>query len=762
MIFSITYTNIIAAYTINASTINSNDIGIVYDVETKRLIISGDSIISSVNIAEYASEVEELIFEEGIIGLTDNSFKELPNLRKVKFPSTLYNYGDSVFSDCKNLAIVDFPEYVDNGDKEFKIGRYAFQNCSSIDSIHIPSTNSCVNIYEYAFQKCTSMKSVGFGSTYVHFPYDSNIQANSFGWCTSLTKIYIQDFGKWISKFADDCGHTALLIYVDSIFVDGEYTNNFVVPEGVKEIRDAAFVFYSRPYNITLSSTVESIGSFAFASYWLNNGDGVRNIDIPSSLKQINLKAFYGNQLLERVNISDLSSWLNLQIEIEENDYSHPFDAPNSQLYMNDAPLSGIIEIPENVQEINKYAFKGCNQISELIIPSTVNNINDYAFIDCSGNLTIQQQRFNCYSLKNSQFTKISFSPKTELINYEYAAFKGLTTLKEIILPDKLTYIAEDAFNGCINLKTITIPLNVKIIKDNAFKNCSSIKMINLTDSLESIGDYAFDGCTSLDSIELSDNNQIKSIGKMAFRNTAFLNRQPQGEVYLKNWLIGYKGDMPYSYTLKVKEGTIGIAGAALQFSNNLVCLDASNDIKYINSASFYGCSNLEKNHNIDQLEQIDENAFAYCSSLLHVKLPITLRLLNYGAFSNCNNLRTFELSSDSIELKFNIFTNCSNLESVYVLSKTVPLCENDIRPFYGISSSAILYVPVGCKDKYPENITIDFADVVEIDVTSMKKIIDNTNTSPKELTYYDLFGRRVEDPQSGLYIKNGKKVYIK
>ena len=46
-----------------------------------------------------------------------------------------------------------------------------------------------------------------------------------------------------------------------------------------------------------------------------------------------------------------------------------------------------------------------------------------------------------------------------------------------------------------------------------------------------------------------------------------------------------------------------------------------------------------------------------------------------------------------------------------------------------------------------------------EISTTS---ILQTNRDTTIEAVYYDLFGRRVENPQSGLYIKDGKKVFVK
>ena len=46
-----------------------------------------------------------------------------------------------------------------------------------------------------------------------------------------------------------------------------------------------------------------------------------------------------------------------------------------------------------------------------------------------------------------------------------------------------------------------------------------------------------------------------------------------------------------------------------------------------------------------------------------------------------------------------------------------------------------------------------------EISTTS---VLPNKEDENVESVYYYLFGRRVENPQSGLYIKDGKKVFVK
>lgn len=57
---------------------------------------------------------------------------------------------------------------------------------------------------------------------------------------------------------------------------------------------------------------------------------------------------------------------------------------------------------------------------------------------------------------------------------------------------------------------------------------------------------------------------------------------------------------------------------------------------------------------------------------------------------------------------------------------------------------------------------------VSRINNTSYYEEISTTSVLPNkedvnvESVYYDLFGRRVDNPQRGIYIKDGKKVFVK
>ncbi len=69
----------------------------------------------------------------------------------------------------------------------------------------------------------------------------------------------------------------------------------------------------------------------------------------------------------------------------------------------------------------------------------------------------------------------------------EVGGFQDCKNLVEIVLPETVVAIKDDAFNGCSALSAITLPSGLKTIGMNAFSKCDSLKAILLPVGLESI-----------------------------------------------------------------------------------------------------------------------------------------------------------------------------------------------------------------------------------------------------------------------------------
>lgn len=96
------------------------------------------------------------------------------------------------------------------------------------------------------------------------------------------------------------------------------------------------------------------------------------------------------------------------------------------------------------VKVINKRAFKGCSNLTSIIIPSGVTSIGSEAFKSCS-------------------------------------------SLTSISIPDSVTSIEERAFSDCNGLTSVSIPNSVTRIEGLAFCFCGNLTNVSIPDSITSI-----------------------------------------------------------------------------------------------------------------------------------------------------------------------------------------------------------------------------------------------------------------------------------
>ena len=101
------------------------------------------------------------------------------------------------------------------------------------------------------------------------------------------------------------------------------------------------------------------------------------------------------------------------------------------------------------------------------------------------------------------------------------------------------------------------------------------------------------------------------------------------------------------------------------------------------------------------------------------------------NAFNYGSALDTVVIASHEVFIGKGAFMNCNSLKAVYILSENVPEyympTSGTNRPFMtgnrkSPSPRGTLYVPLGCKDKYPDPITKDFVEVVEMDMTALRQ----------------------------------------
>lgn len=231
----------------------------------------------------------------GVISIGNNSFQGCLNLTSITLPNSLTTIGRSAFSGAGLTSVVIGDNVTTLGENAFAtnynltsvtignglkiIGANTFQY-SGLTSIVIP--NNVTYIGTEAFSRCSNLSSVTIGNGI------ETIEKGAFGKCENLKSVIISDIAAWCRiKFVQYPGDTFVtanpLIYAHHLYMNGQEIKDLVIPDGVTEISDFAFIECTGLTSLTLPSCVKSIGSIAFRNVDLTTI--VSKIDNPSAFK---------------------------------------------------------------------------------------------------------------------------------------------------------------------------------------------------------------------------------------------------------------------------------------------------------------------------------------------------------------------------------------------------------------------------------------------------------------------------------------------
>ncbi|MBO4763375.1 MAG: leucine-rich repeat protein, partial [Candidatus Methanomethylophilaceae archaeon] len=159
----------------------------------------------------------------------------------------------------------------------------------------------------------------------------------------------------------------------------------------------------------------------------------------------------------------------------------------------------------EVLDEPGKVCAVRLDDVARVVIPATVTYDETY---------DVKYVNFNgCYSLKAAVL-----SPGIEGIGLPESGdgFRCCYNLTDVVIPDTVTWIAEDAFLDCYALKSLYIPDSVSAIAPGAFRG-SGISLIRLPENPEftALPDRLFAGCSFLQSVVIPSN--VTSIGTLCF-----------------------------------------------------------------------------------------------------------------------------------------------------------------------------------------------------------------------------------------------------
>lgn len=309
---------------------------------------------------------------------------------------------------------------------------------------------------------------------------------------------------------------------------------------------------------------------------------------------------------------------------------------------------------------------------SSIVIPETIDGMPVVALNSLGINPDIEEISFpdslvtiNYKSLHDTKWYKNQPDGVIYAGNVLYD-YKGTVPANTtLVIKDGTKSVTESAFseNTVWNFDT----------KKAENSESEGLVKVVIPDSIEYIGSSAFSMCNNLSEIDFPENKAVH-VQNSAFDKTAWHDAQPDGEVYIGDVFLVYKGVMPEGTEIVLRDDTKAIASNALSLDNYHYSyyVDApegwtgpvTEDGKVeVYSAPECHVESLVLN---DGLEYIGQNLFGYRGApISEITIPDSVTEIDDWAFEHCSNLTNVDLSDSIDRISNGTFAGCSALESI-------------------------------------------------------------------------------------------------
>ena len=755
--------NVLTAHDFEA--VNVDGVTIYYNINTEEegntVSVAGSQTVSTLSIP---STVYNNNIEYSVTSIGYEAFRGCTTLTNIELPNSIKRIGYRAFLSCTNLVSIDLPNSVTT------IEESAFQSCLSLAKVEIPS--SVTRIHKGAFSYCHSITDLTLDCPTIESWFDmTNVKSIKLG--NSVTTIGQSAFSY--------CPLTSIEI-PQSVTSIGSYAfsnsglEGIELPNSVKSVGYWAFTNCDNLKVAKLGDGLTFIGSCAFSDC-----ENLTELTIGNNVTTIQSNAFSGCSKIEHINIpytvtsigdaafSDCSSLIEVVIrdavtsigagafsgctKLSVLDFGNSITAIENGAFWGCESLTKVL-IPTTVTDIGEQAFKGCTNLMEVSVPNSVKNIGMGAFSGCT---KIEKLYLDC-SVINKWFENASLSEielGDNVVTIGANAFQG-AIIQSIRIPNSVTTIGDCAFS-CSSLKNIEIPSSVSSIGKGAFEYNENLTSVVIPNSVTTIGKGAFYGCDNIETV-YSLITKVPTIDENSFSEIVFNN----ANLYVpKGKKVTYQGTNYWSKFLNISEGAPTEVGD-LDGSYTLNVTDAGMATMYLdydvaipdnpNLLGVFYCENII-NH-ILYLKRLKETIPANCGVIV---------MANPGKFTFKETIMSTENVEQNMLTGTTVKVNTADISGdVYTLGRGKNSGYMGFFKFTGKTLPANKAYLVMNEDEEDDDVLVidrnSYTDIFD-DATGLSGIVIKDN---EKSVVYDLQGRRVENPTQGIYIVNGKKMYIK
>ena len=382
---------------------------------------------------------------------------------RVTIPDTVEVVGESAFENNQKVQFVVIPKSVK------RLDAYVFWGCNNLEEVVLGKGLTAVD--EYSFAGCTGLKQITIPENV------QSIDAQAFAGCVNLTDIYIP---ATVTVIAEDaflnCDNVT--IHADEGSVAAQFAQKLAEQKNRDPLVTAAPVqtptAVSRP---DTQATTEPVSTATPAP-----------VATPVPGNVLGSTIIVGNHALVMVHPGEEKVQQGYtepeagQETGEEQDITAETEngrIPEWMYYRNQSVSA--VTIPEGTTEIGRFAFSR-SSLRTVTIPEGVTVIDYAAFYHCDNlDNVILPDTVNTVGAK--AFTHTGWLDDFEensmddfLISGDIlVAYKG--NLPEVVIPDGVRVIAEEAFRNHTELKKVHLPASVTDIGNDAFPE--GIEIIN-------------------------------------------------------------------------------------------------------------------------------------------------------------------------------------------------------------------------------------------------------------------------------------------
>ncbi|MCD8208369.1 MAG: leucine-rich repeat protein [Bacteroidales bacterium] len=603
---------------------------------------------------QYATTIETVKIPTSVAKISDYAFDSCYGLKSVSFytpteselgddkdsyqAAASVTIGSYSFRNCSALASIELPEGVVLGDNG-----YPFSGCSALEKVVLPS--DITSLGTYTFANCTNLKIVTYtGDTdYDESKYEQYLSTGYAKLPSSLASLGDYAFNKTglITAYVPNVSTIGTNVWRECTTI-----KTVVFAEGASQMGNFCF------YGCTALESIEIPNSFtSFGEHTLQGCSSLTTVVFPETMKSIGMYMFYQDYALTTVNI------------------------------------------PNSVTSIGTYTFYQCTSLESITLSSSLTTLDSYVFGGCSALMsvtipasvtTLKEQTFvNCTALESVTFEDVtSNTMQTTSLPNNY--FQGCSSLKSVVLPNKITALGNYVFMDCWSLESFDTT-NITSFGSYDFLNCTSLKYFETTANTTSLGMYLFQGCTDLETVVL--NGSFTVLSNYIFQGCSSLKSVTIPDT------VTYLGTYAFQNCTSLEEITL---------PRSLTALGSSNTAYAINGAAytFDGCTSLRKVVFNDSILAVSAYVFRNCTSL---------KIVTYTSDPN------YSSANDDYYLETGYFSLPSSLTSIgnyafsgaAITSATLPR----FTATSGSTNSVGTYVFSGCTELV--SVTFDASSTV-------------------------------------------------